>query len=137
MRFLLDTPIVSAPVARTPNRSIIRRLDQHGLHCAVAAPVWHELVFGCERLPAGSRRDALALYLQDVVRASFEILAYDDLAAEWHARERARLETIGTPAPFVDGQIAGIAFTRGLTLVTTNAKDFRAFRGLTVVDWTR
>ena len=38
------------------------------------------------------------------------ILDYDRRAAEWHARERARLEAAGSPAPFVDAQIAAIAF---------------------------
>lgn len=137
LKFLLDTPIVSAPLAKAPHRSIVRRLDQNGLYCALGAPVWHELVFGCERMQQGRRKDALAAYLEDVVRASFEVLAYDETAAAWHARERARLETLGRPAPFVDGQIAAIAFTRGLTLVTMNAKDFAPFKGLTVVDWSR
>jgi tRNA(fMet)-specific endonuclease VapC len=137
LKFLLDTPVVSSPVARTPNRSIVRRLDQQGLYCALAAPVWHELVYGCDRMAPGRRKDALAVYLQDVVHASFEILPYDEAAAAWHGRERARLEQLGTPAPFVDGQIAAIAYTRGLTLVTTNSKDFAAFMGLTVADWTK
>lgn len=136
MKFLLDTSIVSAPAMREPNVKVVRKLQQHGSLCSIAAPVWHELVFGVGRLPAGKRRAALEEYLHAVVRRSFPILPYDEAAADWHGRERARLEDQGRPKPFVDGQIAAIAFTRALTLVTTNAKDFRSFDGLDVVDWT-
>jgi len=57
-------------------------------------------------------------------------------AAAWHARERARLANMGRMPPFVDGQIAAIAATNELVLVTANPKDFQAFRGLVVADWT-
>jgi tRNA(fMet)-specific endonuclease VapC len=63
------------------------------------------------------------------------ILPYDADAADWHAAERARLAFAGRVPPFVDGQIAAIAVTRGLTLVTANVADFRPFAGLTVIDW--
>ncbi len=137
LRFLLDTTIVSVPVAKNPSRRVIKRLTEHGLRCAIAAPVWHELVYGCDRLPAGNRRAALESYLHDVVRTSFPILPYDEAAAAWHGRQRARLEEIGEPRPFVDGQIAAIAHSHDLTLVTTNTKDFGAFEDLDLVDWTR
>jgi tRNA(fMet)-specific endonuclease VapC len=105
--------------------------------CAIAAPVWHELTYGCRRLPAGKRRVALEAYLEDVIRRSFPILPYDDAAATWHGQERARLERIGRPAPYVDGQIAAIARVHGLMLVTANTEDFSRFKGIKVRDWTR
>jgi len=135
LRFLLDTSIISEPVAKVPNRLVIKRLDQYGSHCAVAAPVWHELVYGCSRLPSGKRRGRIEEYLQTVVRSSFSILPYDEAAAAWHGRERARLDELGKTAPFVDGQIASIARTHDLTLVTSNPKHFIRFEGLAVVDW--
>jgi tRNA(fMet)-specific endonuclease VapC len=63
------------------------------------------------------------------------ILPYDEAAAEWHAMERARLAALGRTLPFVDGQIAAIAQTNNLVLVTANAVDFRDFAGLTIEDW--
>lgn len=137
LRFLLDTTIVSVPISREPNRRVIGKLERHGLHCAIAAPVWHELRYGCARLPAGRRRAALEEYLSAVIRASFPILPYDEAAAAWHARQRARLEDEGMTPPFVDGQIAAIAHTQNLTLVTANARDFRPFEGLQIADWSR
>ena len=137
LRYLLDTSIVSSPVSRIPDPEIVRQLEEHSVECAIAAPVWHELAYGCRRLPKGKRRAALETYLQDVVRASFPILPYDEIAAVWHAHERARLEAVGRPPPYVDGQIAAIARANGLALVTTNAKDFTRFKDLKVVDWSQ
>ena len=135
MRYLLDTSIVSAPISKVPDPNIVKRLDEHGHECAIAAPVWHELTYGCRRLPRGRRRTALESYLNDVVRASFPILAYDDAAATWHGHERARLEGLGRMAPYVDGQIAAIAHTGTLVVVTVNAKDFSHFSDLKVENW--
>lgn len=87
-------------------------------------------------MPRGRRRSAVEAFLSDVVRMTLPILPYDDRSAEWHAHERARLERLGRSAPFVDGQIAAIAAVHALTLVTANIRDFRTFRGLSVVDWT-
>jgi tRNA(fMet)-specific endonuclease VapC len=136
-RFLLDTSIVSAPMWKAPNPRVLGHLEAHAASSAIASPVWHELLFGCRRLPRGKRRSALEAYLEEVVRATLPILPYDEPAAAWHAAERARLEAAGKAAPFVDGQIAAIAATRELTLATANVADFRSFRGLTVVDWSR
>lgn len=137
LRYLLDTSVVSAPMTKTANPRLIKRLERHGHESAIATPVWHELAFGCRRLPRGKRRDALESYLYDVVQASFPILGYDHIAATWHAHERARLEAIGRPAPFVDGQIAAIAHANGLALITLNVKDFSRFKGLVVTNWFR
>ena len=135
--FLLDTSIISAPVAKQPNRRVVKQLAQHSMECALAAPVWHELVYGCSRLPPGKRRVALEEYLHAVVQRSFPILPYDEDAAAWHGHERAKLEEQGRTSPFVDGQIAAIARSQGLTLVTSNTKHFERFNGLEVVDWGR
>jgi tRNA(fMet)-specific endonuclease VapC len=76
LRYLLDTNAVSAPVVKVPDRRIVEQLERYGAVCAIAAPVWHELTYGCRRLPAGKRRVALEAYLEDVVRPSFPILPY-------------------------------------------------------------
>jgi tRNA(fMet)-specific endonuclease VapC len=136
-RYLLDTGVVSAPVSKKPDSAILERLEKHGPECAIAAPVSHELTYGCHRLPRGKRRSALEAYLRDVVRGSFANLAYDEAAATWHRVERARLESLGKPVPFVDGQIAAIAHVHGLVLVTTNDKDFARFNGLVIENWSK
>jgi tRNA(fMet)-specific endonuclease VapC len=132
---LLDTAIVSSPISQKPSAEVLKKLAEHGHECAIAAPVWNELRYGCERMAKGKRRDALETYLNDVVLASFEVLSYDQQAAQWHGVERARLEKVGKTAPFVDGQIASIAHTNDLILVTTNVKDFNRYKGLKIENW--
>lgn len=122
-------------MARMPDQAIVARLETDGHACAIAAPVWHELTYGCRRLPRGRRRTALETYLHDVIRPSFPVLAYDEAAAHWHGRERARLEGLGRPVPFVDGQIAAVAAVNDLVLVTANVKDFARFRQVAVENW--
>ena len=128
---------MSEPVTVRPRPQIIKRLRARGDDCAIGAPVWHELRFGTLRLPLSKRRTQLEQYLDDVVRPVFPILPYDDVAADWHASERARLEAHGRVTAWVDGQIAAIAAVKGLVLVTANARHFAAFEGLVVEDWTR
>jgi tRNA(fMet)-specific endonuclease VapC len=135
LKYLLDTNTVSEPLRPSPSRTVLRGLTRHEGEAAIASIVWHELLFGCVRLPKSRRRDAIERYLADVVLASFPILDYERTAAEWHARERVRLEAAGKTAPFIDGQIAAIACVHDLVLVTTNKIDFRGFKGLRVESW--
>ena len=135
VKYLLDTNVVSEPLRPSPAPAILRRLRRHEGETAIAAIVWHELQFGCTRLPKSRRRAAIERYLEEVLLASFPILDYGRAAAEWHARERVRLEAAGRTPPFIDGQIAAIASVNDLVLVTANKADFRRFKGLRVQSW--
>jgi tRNA(fMet)-specific endonuclease VapC len=136
VRFLLDTNVVSDALKEPPRAKVLRNLALHEGHTAITAVTWHELRFGVERLPRSRRRAALAEAI-DLWRASVPIVDYDARAAEWHARERARLRVAGYSEQIFDGQIASIAATRHLTLVTANVKHFAHYEGLPVVDWSR
>jgi tRNA(fMet)-specific endonuclease VapC len=136
LKYLLDTSVVSEPLRPNPARAVLRRLRRHEGETAIASIVWHELRFGCARLPRSRRKDAIERYLEQVVLASFPILDYGRAAAEWHALERARLEAVGQTPPFVDGQLAAIASVNDLVLVTANKATFHGFKGLQVQSWT-
>jgi tRNA(fMet)-specific endonuclease VapC len=101
----------------------------------MASLTWHELRCGVLRLPKGKRRADLLTFLGEVLAPSVEVLPYDERAASWHAAERTRMERLGKPKPFVDGQIAAVAVTNGLPVVTANPKDFREFKGLSILNW--
>jgi len=135
IRYLLDTNVVSEPMKPKPRPGVLRKLRDHEDEIAIPAIVWHELRFGMARLPESRRRTAISWYLDHVVRSTMPILDYDDLAAELHAAERARLAARGDTPPFADGQIAAIALANDLTLVTFNAADFRRFEDLRIEIW--
>jgi len=134
-RFLLDTNIVSEPLRPAPDPAILAHLRQHQDEIAIAAVVWHELWFGCLRLPPSAKREAIERYLRRVVGPAIPILAYDGRAAEWHSAERARLTGLGRTPAFADGQIAAIARTNNLILVTRNGDDFALFEDLQIAPW--
>ena len=135
-RFLLDTSTVSAAMWKVPDPGVLAKLRDHGGECAISAQVWHELLYGVSRLPKGKRRDFLEEFLLEVVQPTLPVLPYDERAAEWLARERVRLEKAGTQVPVVDGQIAAVAATNGVPVITANVADFSAFKGLAVQNWT-
>ena len=135
IRFLLDTNVISEAIKAVPNKAVMRKLEVHQKEIATASPVWHELQFGCYRLPVSRKRSILEAFLLDVVRPSMAILPYDEVAAQWHADQRARLNTIGRPPSFVDGQIAAIAKVNQLILVTRNVADYADFAELDLQNW--
>lgn len=132
--FLLDTNVLSELVKPRPDRRVVRTFERRAADVATAAPVWHELSFGCRRLPASRRRKELLNFLAEVVTA-LPILPYDRAAADWHASERARLARAGRTASFVDGQIAAIATVNALTLVTRDRSGYVSFADLEVESW--
>jgi tRNA(fMet)-specific endonuclease VapC len=135
LAYLLDTNIVSEPLYPNPNQNVLELLELNQHELAIASLVWHELLFGHERLPDSTKKEAIEAYLNDVVAGSLPVLPYDVQAASWHAYERARLTTIGKTPSFVDGQIAAIAVVNDLTLVTANISDYANFKELRVENW--
>ncbi len=134
-RFLLDTSVLSEPLKAEPHPGVLERLRRHSARLCTCTVVWHELSFGAHRLPASRRKDAIRSYLASVVLGELPILPYDLKAAEYHALARARLASGGLTPSFADGQIASIAVTNQLALVTRNVSDFRRFAGLTIKNW--
>lgn len=133
--FLLDTNTLSEPVRPRPSARLLEKLQTHRLELATATIVIHEMVYGLAKLPSSRRKEAIHAYFEQVVLREVAILPYDLEAARWHGEERARLEKLGRPTPFRDAQIAAIAKTRGLVLVTANERDFRGLRDLEVENW--
>lgn len=135
LRFLLDTNVVSEVTRPIPNAGVIRRLRQTEGQVGIASVAWHELLFGLGRLPPSRKKEGLEDYFFRVVLSTISILAYDTVAAEWHARQRARLTSLGRTPSFIDGQIAAVAKANDLILVTANRAHFEPFDDLTIEDW--
>lgn len=128
MKYLLDTNIVSL-VARKDSAAT-KRYERHLDECAIPSVVWHELQLGVQRMRAGPVKAQFLAFYETLVQP---VLPYDKAAAAHHAAERARLESCRS----ADAQIAAIAVTQRLILVTAHLRDFRPFRGLRLEDWSR
>jgi tRNA(fMet)-specific endonuclease VapC len=120
---------------KLPDPHVLAKLREHGGECVISAQVWHELQYGVRRLARGRRRAVSEAFLRDVVLPTLPILPYDERAAEWLAEERVRLEKAGRHTPAIDGQIAAVAATNGIPVVTANVTDFAIFKGLAVQNW--
>ena len=132
--YLLDSNVISEPTKPRPDPAVMSRLAEYEGDYAISAITWHELWFGIGRLASGRRRSALTAYVR-LLPMQVPILDYDDRAARWHADLRVRDQADGTARPFADSQIAAVAATNDLTLVTRNVSDFMGIDGLAVESW--
>jgi tRNA(fMet)-specific endonuclease VapC len=131
---LLDTNILSELGRPYPNEELVRRIGEHSGRMSIASVTLHEVIYGIELLPDGRRKEAVKQYFHNIV-LPLHVLPYDKHAADCHARERARLESVGKRMPYADGQIAAVAIVHSLTLITANVKDFSNVRALRTANW--
>lgn len=80
------------------------------------------MLSGCWRLPESKKRNFFEEYINDLI-LNIPVLDYDLKSAEYQEKERTRLSKIGKTSSFIDGQIASIAATNNLILVTNNVAD--------------
>ena len=135
LTYLLDSNILSEAAKLKPNESVMQQLQKHNGNYATAAIVWHEMVYGCELLVESKRKTELLSYLAMLARNGLIILPFDKSAADCYAKERARLQLNGLTCAYADGEIASIAVSQNLILVTRNTEDFKNFQGLTLQNW--
>ncbi|QFS52104.1 type II toxin-antitoxin system tRNA(fMet)-specific endonuclease VapC [Nostoc sphaeroides] len=131
MRYLLDTNVC----ARYLNgRSLLirERLRLTNVkEIAVCSVVKSELFYGAMR----SNNPTRTLARQQEFLNLFVSLPFDDSTALVYGRIRAELLASGTPIGPNDFQIAAIALTHSLTLVTHNTREFSRVSGLVTEDW--
>lgn len=97
----------------------------------LCTPVLWELLTGAFK----SQDPRSQLARLDAVKNRFDMLPFDLAAAEQAAKASAYLERQGTPIGPVDTQIAGIALSQNLTVVTRNTREFERVPGLRVENW--
>ncbi|MBW4617652.1 MAG: type II toxin-antitoxin system VapC family toxin [Desmonostoc vinosum HA7617-LM4] len=90
-----------------------------------------ELYYGAYRSTQTERN----LAILERFFSQFAVLPLDPAAARVAGRIRAELLASGTPIGPNDFQIAAIALTHNLTLVTHNTREFGRVSGLVIEDW--
>ena len=127
MRYLLDTNVVSEWMKPEPVASVtvwLNTIKAEDLYLSVIS--FAELRRGVERLAVGERRRRLDRWVREELPAWFEgrvPLVTREVAGAWGelvAASEARGRRIGV----MDGFLAAIAFTQGMTLMTRNVEDF-------------
>jgi hypothetical protein len=133
---LLDTNVVSAVMARSPDPAVVAWMDQHDtLTLFVSAVTVAEIRYGLQILPEGRRRSSLEDRFARFVAEGFSgrVLPFDSDTAQRYGEIMAARRAAGRPMSILDGQIAAIARARRLAVATRNVRDFELC-GLEVVD---
>lgn len=120
MIYLLDTNTCIGYLTRLSSPIVDRIVSLSPQDIALCDIVQAELYYGAYK---GTRLESnLALFREFF--SLFVSLPFNSRAAEIHGRIRSRLEALGTPIGPYDLQIAAIALTNNLTLVTPNISEF-------------
>ncbi len=138
MRYLLDTNVVSEWMKPQPAASVIAWLNSiKGEDLYLSVISFAELRRGVERLAEGEQRRRLDRWVREELPAWFEgrvPLVTREVAEAWGelvAASEARGRRIGV----MDGFLAAITFSQGMTLVTRNVGDFSGVGIATFCPW--
>lgn len=135
-RVLLDTNVLSELMRRQPDAKVLAWFKQHPDAVYVISAITRaEILLGVALLPAGKRRDDLANAAERMFQEEFSgrCLPFDERATDEYAALVAARTRSGQPISTEDAQIAAIALTNGLPLVTRNMKDFTHIAGLVLL----
>ena len=135
--FLLDTNVLSELMREQPHQKVLAWFANQTVDHLLTSAVTHtEILTGIALLPAGKRRQAMALAASQIFEEDFEgrCMDFGGLAVAQYAMVKAERQLAGRPIDTADAQIAAIALASSLTLVTRNTKDFEGIDGLAVVN---
>lgn len=102
----------------------------------VPQPVFAEIEYGIQRLPASRRRTGLRDRL-DLLRSELLRVEWTDEVSTRFGGIKAALEHRGERIEDFDAAIAAHALALGAALVTANLDDVQRVPGLSVEDWAR
>jgi len=131
--FIFDTDIYTNVIRKIPSETLINRLkkvprrDQFTTTITIG-----EVYYGL--MKASNKTKSLKLF-EDVLLPRATILPFDFSAAKKYGEIRSFLEKQGTPLAHADLQIASIALSMNMTLITGNLKHFQRVPKLTVESW--
>lgn len=131
--YLFDTDTVIALMRGAPGSRLARKIAEIPFHRQFLSSIsLSELVYGayCSRRP-----DYHLGMIRDVLMPNVRIARFDTQAAYQAGRVRAGLRKQGRPIDFPDLQIAAIALSQGLILVTGNVDHFNRIPALPVENW--
>ena len=131
--YIFDTDIYTNVMRKIPSEKLLNRLkkvprrDQFTTTITIA-----EVYYGL--MKASNRTKLLELFIA-VLLPRATILPFGFSAAKKYGAIRSFLEKQGTPLSHADLQIASIALSMDMTLITGNLKHFQRVPQLTVENW--
>jgi len=130
LKYLLDTDTLIYVFKRAGN--CLARLNlQDDTNIAISTINLFELEYGMGKSDNRSKMDS---YVAALCRR-YAVLDFDQAASHQAGLTRALLDTRGSPIGPYDIQIAGIALSKSLIIVTRNTREFERVPGLQVENW--
>ena len=131
MKLLLDTNIVSYWMRG--DVVILGQLKRHKpCDLAISSITLAEILYGIKKSPAKKRERQKKI---NAIVDQLEVLPFDKPVCEHYAKIRTFLEKNGIPISERDLQIAAIAVTNKMSVVTHNTREFSRVPDLEVFDW--
>ncbi len=130
LKYMLDTNIVIYVIKRRP-LEISETFNRCAGQMCISSITFAELMHGAEK---SSRPEHNLRQVEDFI-SRLEVLDYGRKAALHYGDIRADLERRGTTIGVNDLHIAGHARSEGLTLVTSNLREFERVAGLRLENW--
>jgi len=131
IRYLLDTNICIYLIKKHPPEVLARfqQIQLKQLH--IPTITLFELYFGIEKNNSQKRNlPALENFIAPLTIVDFTLDA-----AKKAAKVRNQLQKQGTPIGAYDIQIAAIALSLNMTLLTNNTREFERIKGLKLENW--
>lgn len=138
MSFLLDTPVVSELIRKSPSAPVLKWIDnQDEASLYLSVLTIGELEKGIARLPASVRRNRLLSWVRrDLVeRFGGRLLPIDTRTATRWGAVTGESEKRGRPLPVIDCLIAATALVHGFAVATRNVEDFERCGATCVNPW--
>jgi tRNA(fMet)-specific endonuclease VapC len=130
LKYLLDTDTLIYVFKRAGN--CLAQLNlQSDSDIAISSINLFELEYGMGK---STNRIKMDSYVSSLCRR-YTVLDFDRAASLRAGAVRAVLHTQGTPIGLYDIQMAGIALSNNLTIVTRNTREFERVPGLRVENW--
>ncbi|MBI5098536.1 MAG: type II toxin-antitoxin system VapC family toxin [Nitrospirae bacterium] len=132
MKLMLDTNTCIYVIKNKPAK-VLKRFVSHSVgHIGISSITLAELQYGVAKSQhVQKNKEALEEFVLPL-----EIADFDEKAAKSYGTVRATLEKAGRPIGAMDLLIGAHALCLGVTLVTSNTREFRQIKNLSVVDWT-
>ena len=130
---LLDTNVLSELMHTNPEQAVI---DWFGRHLDdifyISAITQAEIRYGIAVLPAGKRRDMIAISAEVMFSQRFagRCLPFDEKCTANYAAVRVNRRRAGQEVSTEDAMIAAVALSYGFAIATRNTKDFLYIEGL-------
>ena len=132
MTYLLDTKLCIFYLKDMHRNLSEKLLGMPTSSIKIPSMVAAELLFGAEK----SNKREYNLKIFKSFLSIYEIIPFDESAAEHYSRIRAELERSGVMIGGNDLVIAATTLASGGTLVTNNTREFSHIKGLLIEDWT-